>query len=756
MAVQILSSSGLFDEAVLSFEVRLVLILFVLFTLFTSARRFFSQASDLLPSSPRRQGKLWPEALPHVSSPIPWIGHAIELRRRGARYIHQLILNAPAPVFSINLLSRKVLVVHPSLERALARHVDDTSLARIISLIGQRSLGLSESGVDVIGAYDPRPVHAQLFAAADGSARLAEQSARFVREHSLRQPDEQRVLIVRWLFDAVVGATAHALWGERNPWNEDSEFMRQFIILSDGLESLSQPFPQLTARAPHRARSFLLKRLVAFHQQHRQSRRTSVAHRINAVAMTDANWEDNDDYYRCELLEALGLLATASTLSVWLVRHLLADDGLRRRVVDEVRSLPPDLADLKTACPHLVAAWYETLRLHVTAVPRVATRDIDLAGAPVSEGDVLILPMLSFNINPTTWGPDAEVFRADRFLDEKRQLRTALTRKVRGFGVAGNLCPGRLFGFDTAMSSVATLLRDFDVLTESGSAPLPTAKGGVAVGFERLGDDVEPRLFPGIETEGSFLGEARIAIAASSIPIGFNKDDSKSNKDDDDLDEQRPDLAYCFPSPGNLLPARVVIFHAGTVRTVFLALVRLSSLLVAVFFVLLIAPAYVKADKDVASTAAIVVGGIVPLILITVSASPFVTHIYMHLPDAARTSRQALARYVESLPASTPLTLTTINALAIPRYTRLRAADLRPATGSRLSRLGLVNYVRRGADPRWFRGPGGFFVQPRPSTSPPAIAGAPRSDAVESWIWTSVQERIARAATSSTSSSSGA
>ncbi|RDA82491.1 hypothetical protein CP532_2568 [Ophiocordyceps camponoti-leonardi (nom. inval.)] len=496
MAVQSVCS-GLFDEAVLSFELRLVLILFALFSLFTFARRILSQAGDLLPSSPRRQGKFWPEQIPHVSSTIPWIGHAMELRRRGARYIHQLILNAPAPVFSINLLSRKVLVVHPSLERTLARHVDDTSLARIISLIGQRSLGLSESGVDVIGAYDPRPVHAQLFAAADGSARLAEQSARFVRDHSLRQPDEQRVLIGRWLFDAVVGATAHALWGERNPWNEDSEFMRQFIILSDGLESLSQPLPQLTARAPYRARSFLLKRLVAFHRQHRQSRRTSVAHRINAVAMTDANWEDNDDYYRCELLEALGLLATASTLSVWLVRHLLADDGLRRRVVDEVRSLPPDLADLKTTCPHLVAAWYETLRLHVTAVPRVATRDIDLAGASVSEGDVLIMPMLSFNINPTTWGADAEVFRAERFLDDRRQLRAALTRKVRGFGVAGNLCPGRLFGFDTAMSSVATLLRDFDVspVASSGSrAPLPRSKGGIAVGFERLGDDVEVRL----------------------------------------------------------------------------------------------------------------------------------------------------------------------------------------------------------------------------------------------------------------------
>ncbi|PFH55339.1 hypothetical protein XA68_18560 [Ophiocordyceps unilateralis] len=496
MAVQSLPL-GLFDEAVVAFELRLVLLLFLLFSLFTFVRRALHQLTSQRTSGSRQgSSKSWTASIPHVSSSIPWIGHAIELRRRGARYIHQLILDAPAPVFSINLLSRRVLVVHPSLERALARHVDDTSLSRIISLIGSRSLGLSEAGVNVIGAYDPRPVHAQLFAAADGSARLAEESATYVRELSSRQPAEQRVLIGRWLFDAVVGATAHSLWGRRNPWNEDGEFMKQFIILSDGLESLSQPMPQITARAPYQARSFLLDRLRSFHRQHVESRTWSVAHRINAVAMTDANWEDNEDYYRCELLEALGLLATASTLSVWLVRHLLADPDLLRTVVSQVRRLESsDLASVRTTCPHLVAAWYETLRLHVTAVPRVATRDIDLVGSPISEGDVLIMPMLSFNLDPKTWGPDSHLFSPRRFLDDDGKLRSARTRKVRGFGVAGNLCPGRTFGFDTAMASVATLLRDFDVVVLGGEkSPLPRAKAGVAVGFERLADDVEVRL----------------------------------------------------------------------------------------------------------------------------------------------------------------------------------------------------------------------------------------------------------------------
>ncbi|PFH55338.1 hypothetical protein XA68_18559 [Ophiocordyceps unilateralis] len=192
------------------------------------------------------------------------------------------------------------------------------------------------------------------------------------------------------------------------------------------------------------------------------------------------------------------------------------------------------------------------------------------------------------------------------------------------------------------------------------------------------------------------------------------------------------------------LPAQILIYHAGAGRTTFLAMVRLSSLVVAVFFIFLIAPAYVRADKDIASTAAIVAGGIVPLTLVTLTASPFVTHMYINLPDAARASRHALERFVANLPASTPLTLTTMNFVAVPRYTHLRAVDLRPAVGTRLSRFGLVNYVRRRDSPRpSFRNVNGFFVQPRHPVKPRAPVD-PRRDFVEGWIWEAVRQRIER------------
>ncbi|POR34977.1 Uncharacterized protein TPAR_04832 [Tolypocladium paradoxum] len=516
-----LASVPLFHEGVLTLDLYLAIVLVALFSIFTLDPRVLAllPRSLSLPSSRVRRDNSSPNPLPlpHVSSAIPWIGHLLQLRRSGGRYIHQLILTTPEPLFTIDILSKKLIVANPSLDRALARHVHDTSLAQVISFIGKRSLNMGDEAVRTIAEYDPRPVHAQLFGSSHGAASLAEAATTYVHERLRRQPPVQEVQLGLWMFNVVVGASAHGLWGPQNPWNADKGFMEQFIVMSDCFESLAQPLPWLTARPAYRARELLVDRLMAFHRAHRDSRRVSMAHRINAIAMNDPNWEDNVDYYRCELLEALGLLVTASTLSVWLLRYLLVDDELRRKVVAEVRRLKTvpaaadddktssgrlDLDDIRTTCPHLVAAWYETLRLRVTMVPRIVSRDFTLpmpsspVAVPMKKHDVVLLPMLPFNLDAATWGPDAASFRAERFVDAASgRLSTQLTRKVRGFGVAGNLCPGRAFGSDAAMAAAATLLRDFDVEGVTGQAfPEPRAMRGANVGFERLAGDVRARL----------------------------------------------------------------------------------------------------------------------------------------------------------------------------------------------------------------------------------------------------------------------
>ncbi|KAK4094408.1 hypothetical protein Purlil1_1013 [Purpureocillium lilacinum] len=467
--------------------------------------------------------------LPHVSSTIPFIGHALQLKRNGGHYVRDLILQNPRhSLFTIDLLNKKLVVVNPALDRALAKHSRETSLIQVVTLVAARSLGLSEKGIRVFAEYDPRPLHNQAIASTQSHDELLESAANYIHRRLGEQPASQEVQLGRWIFDAVLGATAHSFWGAENPWNTDREFMDNFITLSDSFEDLVRPVAWLTAKPVYEARELLVAKLMAFHKEHRASRVSSTAHRINAIRMNSEDWEANPDYYKCELLQALGLLPTTSTLTTWLFRYLLVNPQLRRKVVTEVRRLErgadgrPDLSNVRTTCPHLVAAWYETLRLSMTIVPRLATEDFEVpavasatsgSGAPsapsasadavtVRKNDVLLLPMLSFNLDPQTWGPDAETFRAERFLniDETAtgptcSLRGPLTQKVRGFGVAGNLCPGKKIGFDTAMAMAATLLRDFDI-EELEDEPFrtPTRLRRTNVGFDRLGDDVRVRL----------------------------------------------------------------------------------------------------------------------------------------------------------------------------------------------------------------------------------------------------------------------
>ena len=149
-------------------------------------------------------------------------------------------------------------------------------------------------------------------------------------------------------------------------------------------------------------------------------------------------------------------------------------------------------------CPWLVAAWYETLRLHMTGVPRLARRDFTLAlpestePLAVTKGDIFLLPMCTSNLNTATWGPDAHSFAPGRFITLDGEVSLSLTRKVKSFGVAGNLCPGRVFGTEVAMAVIAGTLRTFDVRS-AGDKPfcVPSVRKGFSVGFERYENDVK-------------------------------------------------------------------------------------------------------------------------------------------------------------------------------------------------------------------------------------------------------------------------
>ncbi|KAG5976814.1 hypothetical protein E4U55_007207 [Claviceps digitariae] len=170
-------------------------------------------------------------------------------------------------------------------------------------------------------------------------------------------------------------------------------------------------------------------------------------------------------------------------------------------------------------------------------------------------------------------------------------------------------------------------------------------------------------------------------------------------------------------------------------------MLKLASLLLGAFFVSLMVPNYVMAEKPIAQTAA-AMAGIVPFLFISYTTAPFVTHIHVHLPPAARTSRAVLERFVGAMPASTRLTFTTMSLIAKPRFSSLTVGDLRPV---QWKRFGLINYMRdtraENATRKWYmyRAVKGFLVQEGLGKGKGRYE---RKRKVDGWIWDAVRDKV--------------
>lgn len=79
------------------------------------------------------------------------------------------------------------------------------------------------------------------------------------------------------------------------------------------------------------------------------------------------------------------------------------------------------LAEKLENMPYLNAVCNEVTRLYPT-VPvtiRDAVRDTNICGQPVPKGTQILLVPWAINRTPTLWGPDAEQFKPERWIDEK-------------------------------------------------------------------------------------------------------------------------------------------------------------------------------------------------------------------------------------------------------------------------------------------------------------------------------------------------
>ncbi|KAL3304985.1 4-coumarate-CoA ligase 2, partial [Colletotrichum asianum] len=134
---------------------------------------------------------------------------------------------------------------------------------------------------------------------------------------------------------------------------------------------------------------------------------------------------------------------------------------------------------------------------------------------------------------------------------------------------------------------------------------------------------------------------------------------------------------------------------------------------------------------------------LIPFAYVAYFSAPFVTHVFLRLPPAARSSRALLERYVRALPATAQLEVGTLGLAGRPRATLVSAADLRavPAdAGFRETRARLVTHTRDVADlmarKKWYHyRPVSLFGLPAREAGRASKSSGYRNAAKDAWVY---------------------
>ena len=93
------------------------------------------------------------------------------------------------------------------------------------------------------------------------------------------------------------------------------------------------------------------------------------------------------------------------------------------------------------------------------------------------------------------------------------------------------------------------------------------------------------------------------------------------------------------------------------------------------------------------------------MIFVTYTTAPFVSFVHIKVPSFARRSRAQLSRWIQEVPKSTEIDLTTMRFAGRARVTRLPLSDLKP-TKARLGVANLAKISRLSTEPSkpWWMG----------------------------------------------------
>lgn len=246
-------------------------------------------------------------------------------------------------------------------------------------------------------------------------------------------------------------------------------------------------FPSITMPQSYKARQKLQSVMSKYYtaEYHVSDPTTATLTLNRANCLTDYGFSGHE----IALLECV--LPVVSTLNAmptlyWLLLYILSDSALVQRLREEIacaaettqpdstgaKAITLDISKFEAQLPLLVSCYREALRLcnHAVCNCRIlddmTITDQDGRSYLLKKGVDCQLPAGVTHRDTSSWGADAEQFRADRFLGSTSKITDAdRTRKVAymPFGGGRHLCPGRNFAFAEIVACTAVLLLGFDV-----------------------------------------------------------------------------------------------------------------------------------------------------------------------------------------------------------------------------------------------------------------------------------------------------
>ncbi|KAF9968116.1 hypothetical protein BGZ73_000245 [Actinomortierella ambigua] len=197
---------------------------------------------------------------------------------------------------------------------------------------------------------------------------------------------------------------------------------------------------------------------------------------------------------------------TTARVLTWMFYMLIIRPEILAKVHEEMAIFFPDGSSdnfkyeiFAHEMPYTKAVFYETVRLY-PAVPKnvktVVADDVLPCGTRVHKDDTIAFSHYCMARSPEVWGPDAEVFRPERWLDtstvdEKDALRASgkspfgkfkneSTFKFVNFNAGPRICLGQTFATLHALVTTVYLLQRFNFCMTPNS-PIPVPKSSVTM-----------------------------------------------------------------------------------------------------------------------------------------------------------------------------------------------------------------------------------------------------------------------------------